>query len=37
MIDKMIPYAGKKQQIIEQIEQISGYNDDDDYHETVKN
>lgn len=37
MIDKMIPYAGKKQQIIEQIEQISGYNDDDDYHEMVKN
>ena len=37
MIDKMIPYAGKKQQIIEQIEQISGYNDDGDYHETVKN
>ena len=37
MIDKMIPYAGKKQQIIEQIEQIAGYNDDDDYHEMVKN
>ena len=37
MVDKLIPYAGKKQQIIEQIEQISGYNDEDDYNETVKN
>lgn len=37
MVDKLIPYAGKKQQIIEQIEQISGYNDEEDYNETVKN
>jgi hypothetical protein len=37
MVDKLIPYAGKKQQIIEQIEQMSGYNDEEDYNETVKN
>lgn len=37
MVDKLIPYAGKKQQIIEQIEQISGYDDEDNYNETVKN
>lgn len=36
MVDKLIPFAGKKQAIIEQIEEISGYGDDD-YDETVKN
>lgn len=37
MVDKLIPYAGKKQAIIERIEAISGYDDEDDYNETVKN
>jgi hypothetical protein len=37
MVDKLIPFAGKKQAIIEQIEKISGYDEDDDYKETVKN
>lgn len=37
MVDKLIPYAGKKQQIIEQIESISGYDEEDNYNETVKN
>lgn len=36
MVDKLIPFAGKKQVIIEQIEEISGFSDDD-YDETVKN
>lgn len=36
MVDKLIPLAGKKQQIIERIEALSGY-DDDSYDETVKN
>jgi len=37
MVDKLIPYAGKKQAIIERIEAISGYDEDDSYTETVKN
>lgn len=37
MVDKLIPYAGKKQAIIERIEAISGYDADDDYDGTVKN
>lgn len=37
MVDRLIPYAGKKQAIIERIEAISGYDAEDDYDETVKN
>lgn len=39
MVDKLIPYAGKKQQIVERIERLSGYDDEseDEYEETVKN
>lgn len=37
MVDRLIPYAGKKQAIIDRIEAISGFNDDDEYNETVKN
>lgn len=37
MVDKLIPYAGKKQAIIDRIEAISGFNDDEEYNETVKN
>lgn len=37
MVDKLIPLAGKKQAIIERIENLSGYNEDDNYNETVKN
>lgn len=37
MVDKLIPYAGKKQAIIDRIEAISGFNDDEEYSETVKN
>lgn len=39
MVDKLIPYAGKKQQIIERIEILSGYDDEteEDLNETVKN
>lgn len=39
MVDKLIPYAGKKQAIIERIEALSGYNDEDQeqYEEAVKN
>lgn len=39
MVDKLIPYAGKKQAIVDRIERLSGYDDDDDngYEETVKN
>jgi len=39
MVDKLIPYAGKKQQIVDRIEAISGYGDEDEdqYGETVKN
>ena len=37
MVDKLIPFAGKKQAIIERIELLSGYYDDDDYNTTVKN
>lgn len=37
MVDKLIPLAGKKQAIIEQIEEISGYGEEDNYDETVKN
>ncbi len=39
MVDKLIPFAGKKQAIVERIELLSGYDDDseDQYDETVKN
>lgn len=38
MVDKLIPFAGKKQAIVDRIEAISGYDDDEDnYGETVKN
>ena len=39
MVDKLIPFAGKKQAIIERIEKLSGYDDEseDEYEETVKN
>ena len=39
MVDKLIPYAGKKQAVIERIEALSGYNDEDQeqYEEAVKN
>lgn len=39
MIDVMIPFAGKKQEIIDRIERLSGFDDDseDAYDETVKN
>lgn len=38
MVDKLIPFAGKKQAIVDRIEAISGYDDEDDnYGETVKN
>lgn len=37
MVDKLIPYAGKKQAIIDRIEAISGFNDDEEYNEIVKN
>lgn len=36
MVDKLIPYAGKKQAIVDRIEAISGY-DDEDYDNVVKN
>lgn len=39
MVDKLIPYAGKKQAVIERIEALSGYNDEDQeqYEEALKN
>ncbi len=39
MVDKLIPYAGKKQSIVERIEILSGYDDDSEtsYDDTVKN
>lgn len=39
LVDKLIPYAGKKQQIVEQIELLSGFDDDSEnnYGEAVKN
>ena len=39
MVDKLIPYAGKKSQIIERIEALSGYDEEEvnDYEDTVKN
>lgn len=39
MVDRLIPYAGKKQQIIDRIERLSGYDDEseEEYNETVKN
>ena len=37
MVDKLIPYAGKKQAIVERIERLSGYDEDEEYEETVKN
>ena len=39
VVDAMIPFAGKKQAIIDQIERLSGYGEDDEneYNETVKN
>lgn len=39
MVDKLIPLAGKKQQIVEQIELLSGFDDESEgnYEEAVKN
>ncbi len=37
MVDKIIPLAGKKQAIIDKIEELSGFNDEDTFDETVKN
>jgi hypothetical protein len=39
MVDRLIPYAGKKAQIIERIEALSGYDEEEasDYEGTVKN
>lgn len=39
MVDKLIPLAGKKQEIVERIERLSGYDDESEeaYDETVKN
>lgn len=37
MVDKLIPFAGKKQAIVDRIEALSGYDDEDEYEETVKN
>ncbi len=39
MVDKLIPLAGKKQAIVEQIELLSGFDDDSttEYEQTVKN
>lgn len=39
MIDKLIPFAGKKQSVVERIELISGFGDEDEneYNDTVKN
>lgn len=42
MVDKLIPLAGKKAAIVERIEILSGYHDEDDddadnYEETIKN
>lgn len=36
MVDRLIPYAGKKQAIVDRIERLSGF-DEDEYDETVKN
>lgn len=36
MVDKLIPYAGKKQQIIDRIEALSGF-DEEEFEDTVKN
>ena len=36
MVDKLIPYAGKKQAIVDRSEAIAGY-DDEDYDNVVKN
>ena len=39
MVDKLIPFAGKKQAIVDKIEKISGYDDEDEdeLNESVKN
>lgn len=38
MVDKLIPYAGKKQSIVDKIEALSGYGDEDEeLSETIKN
>lgn len=39
MVDHLIPTAGKKQSIVEQIQRLSGFDDEDEenYNETVKN
>jgi len=37
LVDRLIPFAGKKQQIVDIIEKLSGYDDEDDYEENVKN
>lgn len=39
MVDKLIPLAGKKQEIVERIERLSGFDSDseEEYEEAVKN
>ena len=39
MVDKLIPFAGKKQAIVERIELLSGYDEESEeaYEDTVKN
>ncbi len=37
MVDKLIPRAGTKQSIIERIERLSGYDEEDESDEDVKN
>ena len=39
MVDKMIPYAGKKQAVVDRIEYLSGYDEEaeKEYGEAVKN
>ncbi|MBQ8963047.1 MAG: hypothetical protein IJ089_04515 [Clostridia bacterium] len=39
MVDKLIPYAGKKQAIVDRIERLSGFDDEseEDESDTVKN
>ena len=39
LVDKLIPLAGKKQAIVDRIEALSGYSDEDEeaYNETIKN
>lgn len=37
MVDKLIPKAGKKQQIIDRIEKLSGFDEEEEYESAVKN